>query len=168
MKKILLTTLLSSVLLSGCVAPGTDLESNAYTPNQINTQQELIPVVIQDVIPAKVKVSNRERQKLARTGGVLLGALTGAVIGDNTNNAGTGAIIGAVAGGAVGNLVQDGTTLVSGVTIIYKVLTGAEAGKIYTSSQVGRRCMFQRGNAYLIRSSNKALETRVQPNGVCD
>lgn len=58
-----------------------------------------------------------------------------------------------------GSMVKD-KIIVEGVSLSY-----SEKGKIYTSTQAGKRCQFQKGTALLI--TTKTNETRIQPNAEC-
>jgi hypothetical protein len=77
---------------------------------------------------------------------------------------GVPAVVGGVAGGAggvlAGSMVNE-SSLVPGVLISY-----SEAGKIYTSAQVGKVCEFTPGEISLMVKT-LSNETRIQPNAAC-
>lgn len=148
--------------LAGCQASGEQYQADVFDASQVNTQQEAKTVKIITISPTKIKVSNEKNKKAAMMVGGVLGAIGGAALG-NQNNTDT-AIVGGVAGGAAGalagSLVND-STLVPGVLIGY-----SEAGKIYTSAQVGRPCEFKVGEISLMVMTI-SNETRIQPNAAC-
>jgi outer membrane lipoprotein SlyB len=153
-----------SLLLTACAPPGSDLASNVYQADQVNQQQQAKVVNILAVLPAKVEVSNAQAQQSAEVVGGLLGAVGGAVIGNNIashaegNTLGGGAL-GGVGGALAGSLVP-ASTLVDGVSLTY-----VEDGQTLNSAQVGAMCQFAPGKAIVI--STTANETRVQPNATC-
>ena len=152
-----------AVCLQGC-ATGTNLQSNVYQAGQVNQRQEAEVVEILAVLPAKVEVSNEEARRLAQTGGVLLGAIGGAAIGNNVRNASSntrliGGVAGAGVGGVAGSLVP-GKVLVDGVSLTY-----VQNGKTFNSAQVGKPCEFKPGRAIVI--STTPTETRIQTNSEC-
>lgn len=159
MKKTLISLTLASFLLAGCVTPGEEKMADVYDASQVNQEIQPVLVNIVDVSPAKVRVSNSENKNTAIKTGALLGALAGGIIGHNSDNTAVGAVGGAAAGGVAGSFVKD-KVIVDGVLITYSV-----KGKLRSSSQVGKRCMFQKGQALLVVT--RQGETRVQPNAEC-
>lgn len=162
MKKLLLTTLVSSLVLSGCASVSSDdLSADVYDISQLNSQQETKTVTILSVLPAKVLVDNTENKRMAQTAGTILGGIAGAVLGYQHSDlaavaaGGAGATTGAVAGSMVKDKVK-----VEGVSITYK-----QGSKVLTSVQAGRKCQFKPGHAIVI--TTKAKETRIQPNAEC-
>lgn len=156
---------LFSLLITGCAATGDNLRSNVYTANQVNQQQAATMIEILTVMPAQVVVDNSEQKRKAQIGGATLGALAGGLGGglgglSAGGTAGT-TIGGGVVGAAAGSMVSD-TVLVEGVTIGFRY---ENRGQIMTSSQVGKACEFQPGNALMV--STTGTETRIQPNAVC-
>lgn len=154
----------TSLFLSGCQTPGENLQANVYKENQVNSTQEAKVVKILAVMPAKIEVDNSQNQKSAETVGALLGAVGGAVLGNQiSGQKGIGTVVGAAGGGiggaAVGSLVP-GKVLVNGVSITY-----VYKGKTLNSAQVGRLCEYAPGKAVVISSS--PTETRIQPNATC-
>ncbi len=165
MKKTLVAVLMSGIALAGCAPTGQDLEANVFGANQLNTQQEVKPVTILAVLPAKVRINNSDERQLAQTAGTLLGAVVGGIVGYQYS--GAGAAAGAVAGGTTGALAGSmvkGTTLVPGVSISYRV---QGTNHVYNSTQAGQPCQFHRGQALMITGMGNSNETRIQPNAVC-
>lgn len=148
------------VALAGC-ATGEQYAANAYTAGQVNTKQKATPINIIAVLPAKVKVENKQGKQAAMIAGGILGALAGGAIGNATGgtNTTTGAVAGAGVGAAAGALVP-GDVLVDGVTITYTEKAGT-----FSSTQVGKMCEFRAGKSVLISMSQN--ETRIQPNAEC-
>jgi outer membrane lipoprotein SlyB len=150
--------------VAGCQAPGSNLASNVYTANQVNTAQAAKVVQILAVMPAKVQVDNTQAQKTAEVIGGLLGAVGGGVLGNNlghqtTGNTALGAAGGGVVGVAAGSLVP-GKVLVDGVSITYE-----DGSHTLNSVQVGKLCQFVPGKAVVVSTS--PMNTRIQPNNVC-
>lgn len=155
----LMAAMVAAGLLAGC-ASGSDLAANAYSSDQVNTAQKAETVKILAVMPAKVKVTNKQEQRDAQ----LVGGLLGAILGGNTSKSNNqkrvqGAIVGGAAGAITGTLVP-GQVLVSGVSITYLYHK-----QTYNSVEVGNICQYQPGMAVMV--SSKANETRIQPNAVC-
>ena len=148
--------------LTGCATTGEKFQADVFDSSMVNTQQEAKTVTILSVSPAKVKVSNKENQQKAQLIGGILGAAAGAAIGNggNRNKAGVGALAGGAAGVAAGSIVES-EVLVDGVLLGYSL-----NGKIYTSTQVGRTCQFEKGQVALMVTM-LTNETRIQPNGTC-
>jgi outer membrane lipoprotein SlyB len=155
--------ILIAVSVQGC-ATGGDLQSNVYQAGQVNQRQAAEVVEILAVLPAKVEVSNEEARRLAQAGGVVLGAIGGAAIGNNVRNASANTrVAGAVAGGAVGGVAGSlvpGKVLVDGVSLTY-----VENGKTFNSAQVGKTCEFKPGKAIVVSANPN--ETRIQSNSQC-
>jgi outer membrane lipoprotein SlyB len=149
--------------IQGC-ATGANMQSNVYQASQVNQRQEAEVVEILAVLPARVEVSNEEARRLAQAGGIVLGAIGGAAVGNNVRNASPNTRVGgAVAGGAVGGVAGSlvpGKVLVDGVSLTY-----VENGKTFNSAQVGKTCEFQPGKAIVVSAS--PTETRIQPNSQC-
>jgi outer membrane lipoprotein SlyB len=155
--------ILLATSIQGC-ATGANLQSNVYQAGQVNQRQEAEVIDILAVLPAKVEVSNEEARRLAQAGGVVLGAIGGAAIGNNVKNPSpytraTGAVAGGTVGGVAGSLVP-GKVLVDGVSLTY-----VENGKTFNSAQVGRTCEFKPGRAIVISAAPG--ETRIQANSQC-
>lgn len=163
-KKALTAMLLSSIVLVGCTPTTEDLEADVYGANQLNTQQEVKPVTILAVSPAKVRVPNKRNKKLAQAGGIILGATLGGILGhQHSDSAGwVGGVAGAGAGVNMSDALVRDTVVVPGVGITYRV---QGTSKIYQSSQAGKMCQFQKGTALMVRMT--ARESRIQPNAVC-
>lgn len=162
---ILVLPLMSAVVFNGCLATGQQYRSNVFKADQVNKQQDVKVVDIIAILDAKIEVDNTEGKKNAQIGGALLGGLAGVVVGNQRKNSSTsdkaiGGGIGALAGGAAGSLVAD-KILVDGVSLTYK----DEFGKILNSTQVGKSCEFQPGQAIVISTTEK--ETRIQSNAKC-
>ena len=147
------------VFISGCKSSSEQYKASSYTSSQVNQRQEAKTIEIIAIMPAKVQIDNSQAKNNAQKAGSLVGAVTGAVIGDNQGEALIGGVVGAGAGVLAGSFVQ-GKTIVDGVTLTY-----SENNKVYTSSQVGLPCEFQLGTALVV--STQKNETRVQPNAQC-
>jgi outer membrane lipoprotein SlyB len=150
---------------TGCAATGQNLKANVYAAGQVNKQQAAAMVEILSVMPAQIQVDNSAQRKQVQTAGAMLGALAGG-LGGGLGGLSSGAIAGTTIGGgilgaAAGSLVKD-NVLVEGVTLGYR---SAAQGHIMTSTQVGRSCEFQRGDALVVATA--ADETRIQPNATC-
>lgn len=159
----------TAVGLLGC-ATGEQHRADSYAADQVNTAQEVKPVQILAITPAKVQVDNAEGKKKAQIGGAVVGALLGGAAGGTATsksgaNVAGGAAAGGVIGAAAGSMVDD-KILVDGVSIIFK--ENGKGKKPLTSTQVGRLCEYQIGDAFMFQTKNK--ETRIQPNNVggCD
>ncbi|KAA6208245.1 glycine zipper 2TM domain-containing protein [Avibacterium paragallinarum] len=161
MKKLFITPLAISALLTGCAVDADSLGADVYDTTQLNSRQEAKTVKIIAVLPAKVAVDNSKNKEIAKTAGSLLGAVAGAVVGYQYNTAGAigGGVAGATLGGVAGAMVKD-KVVIEGVSLTYK-----QGTKIYTSTQAGKKCQFKPGIALLI--TTKANETRIQPNAEC-
>ncbi|WP_310606946.1 glycine zipper domain-containing protein [Buttiauxella brennerae] len=163
--KVAAISVISTVLLTACSAPNTtQYQANSYKTTQLNTRQETKTVEIIAINPAKVMVDNSAQKKKAQIGGALIGAIAGGVIGHNSGsgsktNTAVGAGIGGAGGALAGSIVKDQVE-VDGVSLTYK-----DAGKVYTSTEVGRSCEFTTGIAVLLSSDSN--ETRIQPNATC-
>ncbi|HFU2857261.1 TPA: hypothetical protein ACGQ50_000801 [Enterobacter cloacae] len=147
--------------LTGCANTGAEYGADVYAADQLNAKQETKTVKILSVLPAKVAVDNTANKQGAQVVGSILGAIAGAALGYQASDLGSmaagaaGSVVGAVAGSAVKDKV-----LVDGVTLSY-----AEDDKVYSSTQIGKECLFAPGLAVVI--TTKANETRVQPNHTC-
>lgn len=170
MKKQSLAIIISAaVALAGC-ATGEQHRADSYSADMVNTAQDVKPVSILALNPAKVQVDNTEGKKKAQIGGAVVGALLGGAAGgtakskSGTNVAG-GAAVGGVVGAAAGSMVDD-KIMVDGVSIIFK--EDGKGKKPMTSTQVGKMCEFKVGDAFMFMTKNK--ETRIQPNnpGGCE
>lgn len=162
MKKLLLTGLAASLILSGCATVSSDnYASDVYDTTQLNTRQEVNNVNILSVLPAKVLVDNSENKQMAQTAGAILTGIAGAVAGYQFNNAAAvaGGLAGATGGAVAGSMVKD-KVQVEGVSIVYQ-----QNAKTYTSTQAGRQCQFRPGPAMMIVTQMN--ETRIQPNATC-
>jgi len=162
MKKNL--TIVALITMTGCAATGENLKGNVYKAGQVNSAQSARTIKITAVLPAQIEVDNSEQRKQAQTAGAVLGAIAGGLAG-GFGDIGTGGTVATTVGGgalgaAIGSLVKD-KVLVEGVTIAY-----IEAGKIFTSSQVGKPCEFKVNETALIVSTG-LNETRIQPNATC-
>ncbi|MEG5932494.1 hypothetical protein UXN85_20725 [Enterobacter hormaechei] len=163
MKKLTLIALLvSATTLTGCANTGAEYAADVYAADQLNTRQETHTINILSVLPAKVKVDNKANKEAAQNVGMVLGAIAGAVLGYQSGNS-WGTAAGGGAGGVIGAVATAGVkdkVLVDGVTISYK-----DGEKVYSSTQVGRQCLFTTGLAAVITTQTN--ETRVQPNATC-
>lgn len=162
MKKLLLSGLVSSLILTGCATvTSDDLGADVYDTTQLNTQQETKTVTILSVLPAKVLVDNKENKQMAQAAGTILGGIAGAALGYQHSNlaAVAGGAAGATGGAVVGSMVKD-KVKVEGVSLTYK-----QGSKVFTSTQAGRKCQFKPGLAVVI--TTKVNETRIQPNAEC-
>ena len=162
-KKTLCAVVSVAFVVAGC-ATGEQYRSDSYTAAQVNTAQEVLPVTILAVNPAKVQVDNTEGKKKAQIGGAVAGALIGGALGGTaTSKAGAnvagGAAAGGIVGAAAGSMVDD-KILVDGVSLVFK--ESGKGKKPMTSVQVGRLCEFKPGDAFMYRMSK--TETRIQPN----
>lgn len=161
-KTSIAAVVLASVALTGCANNADQYAADAYQVDQLNSKQETKTVNIISVVPAKVFVDNKDNQDTAKAVGTVLGAVVGAVLGYQTGSDwGTAAagVAGATVGGVAGGMTK-GKVQVDGVSLTYK-----EDTKVYTSTQVGKQCMFSTGMAVVI--TTKANETRIQPNATC-
>ncbi|ELV07587.1 Putative lipoprotein yfgH [Wohlfahrtiimonas chitiniclastica SH04] len=161
MKSFKLTSLIaaSAILLTACTT-GENLRADVYRAGDVNQVQNVAVVTILSVTPAKVAVDNSENKKRAQLGGTLLGAIGGALIGNNHGRYGatSGGVIGGAAGAIGGSMVSD-EAIVSGVSLTYKK---ANSNNILNSVQVGKPCEFKKGKAMVIAARKN--ETRIQPN----
>ena len=154
-------------LISACASTGQQHRADVYKAGQVNQAQEVQPINIIAVMPAKIEVDNTAQKKQAQVGGAILGAVLGAAITGGSGSkkpisgasAGLGAVVGGGVGAAAGSLVDD-KALVDGVSITYTL-----NGKALNSAQVGRPCEFVIGQAILIKTT--PMETRIQPNAEC-
>lgn len=163
-KLILTASVLSAFILTGCQSNADSYAADVYDVHQLNTRQNTKTIRIISVEPAKVAVDNSSNQRSAQTVGAILGAVAGGVVGHNVGTgSGIGTTAGAVAGGTLGavtgSAIKD-KNIVEAVTLTYQ-----EAGKVYSSTQVGQACQFRPGEALVIMTKNN--ETRIQPNAVC-
>lgn len=162
--KLFSMAIIPALVLSACAPSTSQYAANSYKTSQLNSRQETKTVEIIAITPAKVMVDNSEQKKKAQAAGALIGAIAGGVIGhssgsgSNTNTA-VGAGIGGGAGALAGSAVKDQIE-VDGVSLTYK-----DAGKVYTSTELGKACEFTTGIAVLLSSDGK--ETRIQPNATC-
>ncbi len=161
MRFLKLTSLVvaSTYLLAACTT-GESLRADVYRPGEVNQAQNVEIVNILSVSSARVAVDNSENKKRAQLGGALLGAIGGALIGNNHGRYGasSGAAIGGTAGAIGGSMVSD-EAIVSGVSLTYQK---PNSNKVLNSVQVGKLCEFKTGKAMVI--SAKKNETRIQPN----
>jgi len=163
-KTLCAATLLSCFSLMGCQSNADYLAADVYSAGQVNAKQKTKTVTILSVLPAKVAVDNSENKKAAQTFGAVLGAVAGGVAGHNIESGSTlNTVAGGVGGGAIGaaagSLVKD-KVLVEAVTLSYK-----EGKHVFSSTQVGKSCMFTPGLAVIISMGKN--ETRIQPNATC-
>ncbi|EGC0267537.1 hypothetical protein H8U31_001288 [Salmonella enterica] len=160
-KTSIAAVLVASFALTGCANNADSYAADVYQVDQLNNKQETKTVNIISVLPAKVAVDNTANKQSAQMVGSILGAIAGAALGYQASDLGAaaagaaGGTIGAVAGSAVKDKV-----MVEGVSLTYK-----EDTKVYTSTQVGKQCMFTTGTAVVI--TTKTNETRIQPNATC-
>lgn len=165
-KQFLIPSVLSiSLLASGCQATGEQYAANVYKAGQVNQKQEAKTVKVFAVLPAKIEVGNAKAKQNAQLIGGLLGAISGAALGNTAHNYKSKATAaGAIGGGAFGVAAGSGfikdKILVDGVSLTY-----TEDNKTLNSVQVGRACEFAIGTALMI--STNANETRIQPNATC-
>ena len=159
MKKVIVLSLLSAVILSGCEAAGEQYKASSYQISALNQKQEAKTINIIAVTAAKVQVNNKEAKKEVAAVGGFLGSVAGAFIGQNQGETLIGGVLGGATGGASSLLVSD-KVMVDAVTLTY-----SENNKIYTSTQIGQACEFKPGVALVI--STKINETRVQANSEC-
>lgn len=161
---------LTAVALLGAFASGvfaadsTRYRADVYGAYEINRQQEVRVVEILSIGPAQIAVDNTESRARAQGVGALLGAVTGAVIGNHgrhtTNSRVGGGLIGGLVGGIAGTVAGgiDSTAYENGVQIVFRT----PSGRIFQSAQVGSVCEYRLGPAPLV--STYEGETRVQPN----
>lgn len=162
-KKTLSIAVVLALFMTGC-ATGQQHRADSYTADQVNTAQDVKPVKILAISPAKVQVDNAEAKQKAQLGGAIVGAVLGGVAGNASRKGSsgritTGATAGAAVGAVAGSMVDD-KVLVDGVSIIFK--EDAKGKKPKTSTQVGKLCEFKVGDAFMFMT--KANETRIQPN----
>lgn len=158
----LITVIGGALCLTACAQPGVQDEANVYQADQVNQSQNAKIITILSLSPARIEVSNTQNQRDAQIAGGLLGALGSGLLGGELGTVGTGlggAALGGIGGAAAGSLVN-GKALVPGVTIGY-----TEDGQLHTSTEVGKMCEFQLGQALVVSTS--PTETRVQPNSEC-
>lgn len=160
MRILKLTSLIAVTTLLAACATGDNLRADVYRPGQVNQAQEVQVVNILSVTSAKVAVDNSENKKRAQMGGALLGAIGGALIGNNHGRYGatSGAAIGGATGAIGGSMVSD-EAIVDGVSLTYQK---ANSSKILNSVQVGKLCEYKKGKAMVI--ATRQNETRIQPN----
>lgn len=160
MKLLRLTSLIAASTLLAACATGDNLRADVYRAGQVNQAQEVEVVNILNVGKAKVAVDNSENKKRAQMGGALLGAIGGALIGNNHGRYGatSGAAIGGATGAIGGSMVSD-EAIVDGVSITYQK---PRSNKILNAVQVGKLCEFKKGKAMVI--ATRQSETRIQPN----
>lgn len=152
------------LFLTACAPNTSQYAANSYKTSQLNTRQETKTVEIIAINPAKVMVDNSEQRNKAKAAGALIGAIAGGVIGHNSgsgsnSNTAAGAAIGGVGGAIAGSAVKEQVE-VDGVSLTYK-----DAGKVYTSTSIGKSCEYTIGIAVLLSTDGK--ETRIQPNATC-
>lgn len=157
---ILVSTAMAVV---GC-ATGEQHRADSYSADMVNTAQDVKPVMILALNPAKVQVDNTEGKKKAQLGGAVVGALLGGAAGGTAKDksgakVAGGAAVGGVVGAAAGSMVDE-KILVDGVSIIFK--EDGKGKKPKTSTQVGKLCEFKVGDAFMF--TTKTNETRIQPN----
>lgn len=161
MKKLVLSSLVVSFCLTGCVVTGDAYRSDVYSAYQVNQAQEVKTVRIIAVTPARVAVSNAEGVADSRVVGTVLGIAAGMVLGNQSHHRGANRLLGGIAGGVAGNAIGgalgEGQTLVDGVQITFR-----DGDKLFNSAQVGRPCEFKLGTAIMV--SPRPNETRIQPN----
>lgn len=161
MKKIIVSALMGSIVLSGCAANTDDLGADVYDSTKLNQKQDTKMVDIIAILPAKVAIDNSRNKENAQVAGAIVGGILGAIVGHQFGSSGgyAGAGLGAVAGATAGSGAKE-KTLVEGVSLTYK-----EDTKLLTSTQVGKKCQFKPGLALLITTRHN--ETRIQPNAEC-
>lgn len=166
-KAILAATVAVGFVLTGCVTDGSAYRSDVYSASQVNQAQEVQPVTILAVMPARVAVSNGTNRQRAQSIGMLMGAIAGIALMGHGNHHNPhampdrviGGIGGAALGGVVGSAAATGSTQVQGVQITYR--RGSD-GKMFNSVQVGNPCEYQTGLAVMV--STDPTSTRIQPN----
>lgn len=159
----------AAVGLAGC-ATGEQHRADSYNADMVNTAQDVKPVMILALNPAKVQVDNSANKKKAEIGGAVVGALLGGAAGGTAKDksgakVAGGAAVGGIVGAAAGSMVDD-KVMVDGVSIIFK--EDGKGKKPKTSTQVGKLCEFKVGDAFMFTTKNN--ETRIQPNnaGGCE
>lgn len=159
----------AAMAVVGC-ATGEQHRADSYSADMVNSAQDVKPVTILALNPAKVQVDNSANKKKAEVGGAVLGALLGGAAGGTAKDksgakVAGGAAVGGVVGAAAGSMVDD-KVMVDGVSIIFKV--DGKGNKPKTSTQVGKLCEFKVGDAFMF--TTKTNETRIQPNnpGGCE
>jgi outer membrane lipoprotein SlyB len=162
--KLFSMAIVPTLVLTACAPNTSQYEANSYKTSQLNSRQETKTVEIIAITPAKVMVDNSAQKKKAQVVGALIGAIAGGVIGHSSgsgsdSNTAVGAGIGGGAGAIAGSVVKDQVE-VDGVSLTYK-----DAGKVYTSTELGKSCEFSTGIAVLL--STDGNETRIQPNATC-
>ena len=158
MLKQSIAVLLTASTLAACVDAGASYRADVFSSSGVNSQQELKVIQIQAVSPGKVEVDNSENQKTAQAVGAIFGALAGAYGSRNSYYSGSATIGGAAAGSGIAGVAVKDKVLVDGVQIVY-----VHEGRALQSAQVGKRCEFALGAAYLV-TTDGSKETRIQPN----
>ena len=121
-------------------ALGDMCRSDVYGSNQVNQAQQVQPVEIIAIQPARVAVNNQSDRNVSQMVGTALGGILGAVIGNQvTHHRDSGTAIGAIAGAALGaagsSAASPQNSLVDGVQLTFKM-----NGRIFNSAQVGQMC----------------------------
>lgn len=170
MKKLTLVACLSALALAGCATDGTRYRSDTYYATAVNQAQQVRTVEILAIGVAKVAIPNDVRRDDSGNLGMIIGAIAGAAIGNQSHSHRfSNRIVGGLAGAAVGHMVGDSLTgSGSGVDYVDGVqLTFRYKNKLYNSAQVGLPCEYKTGLAVMISTS--PTETRIQPNnpGAC-
>lgn len=160
-KKIALMVGLTA-MLGGCMTTGDAYRSDVYTAYEVNQAQEVRPVQIIAVLPARVYVANSSADRAtAQTAGAILGAIIGVALGNHGHDrAGTrmlGGIVGGVAGSALAGSGASGGSLVDGVQITFRY-----GDKLLQSTQVGQVCEYKPGTAVMVSPAPNVA--RIQPN----
>lgn len=166
MIKHLSVSILTLATLTGCAANTSQYAASTYNTNQLNSRQETKTVEIIAITPAQIMVDNSEQKKQAQMIGALVGAVAGGVVGHNSgsgssSNTALGVGAGGAGGAIAGSVVKDKVET-DGVSLTYK-----DAGKAYTSTQIGKACEFTMGIAMMLSSDGDSKETRIQPNAKC-
>lgn len=156
--------MLASFTLAGCQSNANNHAANVYQTNQLNTKQKTKTVNIISILPAKVAVNNSQNKQNAQAFGALIGAVAGSVISHNvkssSNSKTTASAVGSKAVSAAASSIVNNKTLVKSVSLTYKKST-----KVYTSTQVSKKCQFTTSLAVVITTTYN--KTRIQPNTKC-
>lgn len=165
-KKIASVAALSAALiLSGCANDNARYRADVYGPGSLNQAQEVRTVEILSIQPAKVALPNSANNQSMQLAGTVLGAIAGAVIGNQFGHGPhdrQGArIFGGIAGGFLGNRTADlasgGTDYQDGVQLTFRV-----NDQMYTSVQVASPCEYKLGTAMMVQQGSYG--SRIQPN----
>ena len=170
MKKLTLVASLSALALVGCASDGTRYRADTYHAMEVNQAQRVRTVDILAIGSAKIALPEEMRSDDVGRLGMIIGAIAGAAIGNQSHHFRfSNRMFGGFAGAVVGHVVGDamagsgsGVNYVDGVQLTFRY-----KDKLYNSAQVGQPCEYKTGLAVMISTS--PTETRIQPNnpGAC-